>query len=96
MNGQDGLILWVLGGAGTLFLYAAYTKQHPGTVLAKTLGTVDPAPKAAPLDPSAGIDVKLNKALPPSAGIDVKLKKPLLTGGYTSNPRLYIPGTINA
>lgn len=44
MSGRDGLLLWVLGGAGVLFLYAAYTKQHPAAVLSKTLGT---APEAA-------------------------------------------------
>jgi len=48
MGGRDGLLLWVLGGAGVLFLYAAYTKQHPAAVLAKTLGT---APDASASDP---------------------------------------------
>lgn len=47
MDGREGLLLWTLGGAGVLFLYAAYSKQHPGAVLAKTLGTPPPAPAPA-------------------------------------------------
>lgn len=33
MKGADGLILWVLGGAGVLFLYAAYKNRSPQDVL---------------------------------------------------------------
>lgn len=57
MGGRDGLLLWVLGGAGVLFLYAAYTKQHPAAVLSKTLGTdaaATPAPVLGPPDPTTG------------------------------------------
>lgn len=48
MDGKDGLILWTLGGAGVLFLYAAYTNKSPKTVLAATLGTPVPVSSAAP------------------------------------------------
>ena len=37
MNTQNGLLLWVLGGAGVLFLYAAYKNQNPQTILANHL-----------------------------------------------------------
>lgn len=45
MDSQGGFIAWILGGAGVLFLYAAYSKQHPAAVLSKTLGAAAvPAP----------------------------------------------------
>lgn len=44
MDGKDGLILWTLGGAGILFLYAAYTKKSPQAVLVATLGAPVPVP----------------------------------------------------
>lgn len=60
MDGKDGLILWTLGGAGVLLLYAAYANKSPRAVLASTLGTpaaAAPSPAAAgtsPGDTSAG------------------------------------------
>ena len=72
MDGKDGLILWTLGGAGTLLLYAAYANKSPRTVLANTLGTTPPpdagtAPSKVPAA-GAGLDVS---ATPP-AGVDAR------------------------
>jgi hypothetical protein len=85
MDGRDGLLLWTLGGAGVLFLYAAYSKQHPGTVLAKTLNTGAPAaPPPVVFKPQQAAPVFQSRLAPttrdPSA----------------STPLLRIPGTINA
>ena len=54
MDGKDGLILWTLGGAGVLFLYAAYSNKSPRTVLASTLGTATAAAAAPVQAPAAG------------------------------------------
>jgi hypothetical protein len=34
MNSRDGLILWTLGAAGTLLVYAAYKNTSPASILA--------------------------------------------------------------
>lgn len=57
MDGKNGLILWVLGGAGILFLYSAYTKKSPQAVLASTLG--------GPLAPTATQSSGGGSASPP-------------------------------
>jgi hypothetical protein len=55
MGGKDGLLLWILGGTGTLFIYAAYKNQTPQTLLLGHLGqTVTPAPIAKPIIPAGG------------------------------------------
>lgn len=100
MGARDGLLLWVLGGAGILFLYSAWSKQHPAAVLGKTLHTTPPAPAGGapvhPLDPSAGIDIaRSTPALPPGAGVEA-YGHPGAPGPYRDAPALYIPGTMNA
>lgn len=86
MDGRDGLLLWTLGGAGVLFLYAAYSKQHPGTVLAKTLNTGAPAAarESAPGPPVPKVAPAFQTRLTPAT------RDP-----YAATPLLKIPGTIN-
>jgi hypothetical protein len=38
MDGKNGLVLWVLGGTGVLFLYSAYKAKSPQEVLISHLG----------------------------------------------------------
>lgn len=64
MDGKDGLILWTLGGAGVLFLYAAWAKKSPRAVLASTLGA--PAPAPAPAAQPAPIPAQYGTQLPAS------------------------------
>jgi hypothetical protein len=101
VDGKDGLILWTLGGAGVLLLYAAYSNKSPRTVLAKTLGTVpaeaapSPAPAGtAPGDTSAGSGA-------PATGRDASGTAYLFDADgnmagvvpapYQNTPQLYIP-----
>lgn len=45
MNSNDGMILWILGGAGVFLLYSAYVNQEPQALLASQLeGTAANAP----------------------------------------------------
>lgn len=63
MDSQGGLVVWILGGAGVLFLYAAYSKQHPAAVLGKTLGTAaGTSPAAAARDTANGGPVPGSKS----------------------------------
>lgn len=55
MDGKNGLILWTLGGAGTLLLYSAYAKKSPAAVLSSTLG-VAPAASPAAIQPRETAD----------------------------------------
>jgi hypothetical protein len=87
MDGRDGLLLWVLGGAGVLFLYAAYSKQHPGAVLAKTLNTGAPAAReSAPGGPVPKV---------PTAPAFQSRLAPTIPDPYAATPNLRIPGTVN-
>lgn len=92
MESRDGLLLWVLGGAGILFLYSAWSKQHPAAVLGKTLGTATstaPAPTPAPGLAPGTITVP---ALP---NFSSRLPAPV-PNAYATAPQLHIPGTWNA
>lgn len=86
MDGRDGLLLWVLGGAGVLFVYAAYSKQHPGAVLAKTLNTG--APAAAPGITTVFTPLTVQPAF-------LSRLAPTTPDPYASTPLLRIPGTVN-
>jgi len=88
MDGRDGLLLWVLGGAGVLFLYAAYSKQHPGAVLAKTLNTGAPA-QVTPPGPE-----KVFRPLQAVPAFQTRLT-PTTRDPYAATPLLRIPGTVN-
>lgn len=69
MDGKDGLILWTLGGAGVLFLYAAWSKKSPRAVLASTLGTPAPsAPQAAPVPAQYGQQLPISYTTAPQSG----------------------------
>lgn len=42
---KNGLVLWILAGAGVLFIYAAYKNQNPQTIIANHLqGTAVSSP----------------------------------------------------
>lgn len=58
MDANDGMILWVLGGAGTVLLYAAYKGTSPLAVLTDHIkGASSPAQTAVPQPgSSAGLD----------------------------------------
>jgi len=93
MNSRDGLLLWVLGGAGILFLYAAWSKQHPADVLGKTLGTKPTAP-----DVPAGSAPPVHggpATVQPAAAFTSRLPVPV-PDAYATVPQLHIPGTWNA
>lgn len=51
---QNGLVLWVLGGAGVTLLYAAYKGKSPLTVLTNHVagGGATPAPVPPPATPA--------------------------------------------
>jgi hypothetical protein len=53
--GTNGLIIWLLGGAGTFLLYSSISNQKPQDVLAKYLGspTKNPTPISSWTDPNA-------------------------------------------
>lgn len=104
MNTQNGLLLWVLGGAGVLFLYAAYKNQNPQTILLNHLqGTA--TGKTA--NPGAGVEAQA-KTAPAPAGVSGgafpglyadKYGNPIgvIPAGYRGNPNLYIAtGAVNA
>lgn len=46
MFGTNGLIIWLLGGAGTFLLYSAISNQKPQDVLTKYLGSTSKTPGA--------------------------------------------------
>lgn len=48
MNGKNGLILWILGGTGVLFLYSAYKAKSPQEVLLRHLGGTSQEPRESP------------------------------------------------
>jgi hypothetical protein len=76
MDGKNGLILWILGGTGILFLYSAYKAKSPQAVLLEHL--------------NPGSTVSGNsKALPPTAGLDVKGSDYQLTPNVTGNKNLF-------
>jgi hypothetical protein len=50
--GNNGLILWVLGGTGVLFIYAAYKNQTPQSVLLNHLGQNVPNTPIAATSPA--------------------------------------------
>jgi hypothetical protein len=53
--GTNGLIIWLLGGAGTFLLYSSISNQKPQDVLGKYLGspTKNPTPISSWTDPNA-------------------------------------------
>lgn len=65
MDGKNGLILWVLGGTGVLFMYSAYKARSPQDVLLTHLGAKGKTPAAAP-STGPGLDVKTGVQLEPA------------------------------
>jgi hypothetical protein len=53
MDGKNGLVLWVLGGTGVLFLYSAYKAKSPQAVLLAHLGAT-PSSTVPVVKPSTG------------------------------------------
>jgi hypothetical protein len=101
MGGRDGLLLWVLGGAGVLFLYAAYTKQHPAAVLSKTLGTGADTSASNPLnqrESSAPVPFEGQRPVVRSGNLyDANGNMiGVVPKGYADNPGTYIPRTTYA
>lgn len=93
MAGRDGLILWVLGGAGTLFIYAAYKNETPQSVLMSHIGgsktpliPISPSPKPDASNSPPGDGFSLDRSVH-SLDNGTKLNSGLATGSS---------GTINA
>lgn len=75
MNSKDGIILWTLGAAGTLLIYAAIKNTSPASILAHY------ATPATPQTPLAGNNVTANTAAT-NAGIN---PTPVAGNNITSN-----------
>lgn len=43
MNSNDGMVMWLLGGAGVFLLYSAYKNQQPQALLTAHINGTEPA-----------------------------------------------------
>lgn len=100
MNNQNGIILWVLGGTGVLFVVAAFKNKNPQALLADHLrGTTTAAPisgsggnSTASADSTGSVDA--STGLYYSADGNVQGTIPAV---YQNNPALFIAtGSVNA
>lgn len=67
MDGKNGLILWILGGTGVLFLYSAYKAKSPQEVLLTHLGAASKTPVVKPSSGNAGPAILPSVQLTPLA-----------------------------
>jgi hypothetical protein len=75
MDGKNGLVLWILGGTGVLFLYSAYKAKSPQAVLLEHLGAKSSTvPVVKPSTGNAGPSVQIsNYVQPPTGNLDGRL-----------------------
>jgi len=99
MDGKNGLILWILGGAGVLFMYSAYKAKSPKDVL---VSVIDGTSTAEPAKPKAGLDAKGSsyEILPDITGNnllydDNGMQVGLIPNSYQQYPGTFIPNTQN-
>jgi hypothetical protein len=104
MKNQNGIILWVLGGTGVLFIVAAYKNKNPQALLADHLrGTTTSAPISG-----SGATVAAPASTPSVPSTTTDSSTGLYYGGdgnvlgtipavYQNNPALFIAtGSVNA
>lgn len=99
MKNQNGIILWVLGGTGVLFIVAAYKNKNPQALLLDHLrGTTTSAPISG-----SGTAAPTNGTVP-TGPTDSGLYyggngnvQGTLPAVYQNNPQLFIAtGSVNA
>lgn len=104
MKNQNGIILWVLGGTGVLFIVAAYRNKNPQALLADHLkGTTTNAPIASG---GSGTVTAPAPSTPSSPSVDVNSGlyhdtdgNPIgvIPASYKENPALFIAtGSVSA
>jgi hypothetical protein len=104
LKNQNGVVLWVLGGTGVLFLYAAYRNKNPQAILVdhlKGTTTSSPISGSGTVTPSSG---SVPSTAAPSVDADTGLYKDangnpigVIPAVYKDNPALFIAtGSVSA
>ena len=99
MDGKNGMILWVLGGAGILFLYSAYKAKSPQEVLRNSLNGATGPQTATPIQEFPGTrntSVPVNyQIVPDITGSQNVYQNGQMVGqvpdSYAGSPGTYIP-----
>lgn len=95
MNSNDGMVMWLLGGAGVFLLYSAYKNQQPQALLASY---VNGQSVEAPISNYGGSQTPRNPApyvpAPGEKGLDTFAHNGLIAPSSTST-RQDISGTWN-
>lgn len=93
MFGTNGLIIWLLGGAGTFLLYSSISNQKPQDVLAKYLGspTAQPTPISTWKDPNGSSSTAATSSVVATAvAINPHGQEVALPPAYAAHPQTYV------